>query len=197
MQDKTGKELSSNQILNKVAGRIYSYLSDFSLMIIRFVGLIPFHHIRRFVYRIAGMQIWKGSSIHIEANFFSLKKISIGEDTVIGYRCFLDGRDKIMIGNHVAMASEVMIYNSQHDIDNPDFKASLAPVMIEDYVFIGPRAIILPGVKIGQGAVIAAGAVVAESVELMTVVGGVPAKFIRKRKLGKLAYKIGRARWFQ
>ena len=70
-------------------------------------------------------------------------------------------------------------------------------MVIEDYVFVGPRAIIIPGVKIGRGAAVAAGAVVTKDVAPLTIVGGAPAKPIRKRNLKSLHYRIGRARWFQ
>ncbi|MCR4305614.1 MAG: acyltransferase, partial [Candidatus Daviesbacteria bacterium] len=72
-----------------------------------------------------------------------------------------------------------------------------APVEIGDYVFIGPRAIILPGVKIGKGAVVAAGAVVTKNVQENMIVGGVPAEVIGERKVKDLHYKLGRARLFQ
>ena len=68
---------------------------------------------------------------------------------------------------------------------------------IDDYVFIGPRAIILPGVKINKGAVIGAGAVVTKDVTEFSIVGGVPAKVIRQRALRDLNYKLGRAAWFR
>ena len=197
MKNRTGKDLSNREIIQKIINRFYNWLADFGLMIIRWTGYVPSHHWRRLVYRLAGMKIGKGSSIHMFGNFFSLKKINIGQDSVVGIGSFLDGRHQIIIGDHVAIASEVMIYNSQHDIDDLDFTAILKPVIIEDYVFIGPRVTILPGVKIGKGAIVGAGAVVSQDVETMAVVGGVPAKFIRQRKVQNLTYKIGRARLFQ
>ena len=197
LQDRMGNELTTRQVMNKGMNRLYNYWLDFELMLLRWVGYIPCHFIRRFFYRLAGIKIGKGSTIHMFANFFEPDNIEIGEDTIVGWRSFLDGRDKLQIGNHVAMASEVMIYNSQHDIDAVDFQAIEKPVVIKDYVFIGPRAIILPGVTINKGAVIAAGAVVSKDVAPMSVVGGVPAKEIRKRKVEKLSYQVGRARWFQ
>ena len=103
----------------------------------------------------------------------------------------------MIIGNHVDIASGVMIYNSEHEINSEDFHAIIAPVEIEDYVFIGPRAIILPGVKIGEGAVVAAGAVVTKDVPEYMVVGGVPAQVIGERKVKDLHYRLGRARLFQ
>jgi len=143
------------------------------------------------------MKIGKGSTIHMWANFFQPKNIKIGEGSIIGDHTFLDGRDKLTIGNHVDIASNVLIYNSEHDIEAEDFSAREEPVEIGDYVFIGPRAIILPGVKVGKGAIIAAGAVVSKNVPDFTIVGGVPAKTIGERKNMNLKYKLGRARLFQ
>lgn len=131
------------------------------------------------------------------ARFYNPDNIEIGEDTVIGDHAFLDGRAKLKIGDHVDIASEVMIYNSEHDLTAEDFAGTLAPVEIGDYVFIGPRAIILPGVKIGKGAVVAAGAVVTKDVPDFAVVGGVPAKVIGERVNKNPKYRLGRARLFQ
>lgn len=196
-KDRMGRNLTLKQVYAKGVNRVYNWLADFCLMLVRCAGYVPLHHCRRFIYRLAGATIGKGSSIHMMATFFSLKNLKVGEDTVIGWRVFLDGRAPLTIGNHVDIASEVMIYNSQHDLDAEDFGDVLKPVVIEDYVFIGPRVIIIPGVKIGRGAAVAAGAVVTKDVAPMAIVGGVPAKEIRKRQLKNLHYRLGRARWFQ
>ena len=90
-----------------------------------------------------------------------------------------------------------MIYNNQHDIHSADFHTTSKPVTIEDYVFIGPRAIILPGVTIKKGAVVAAGAVVTKDVEEYTVVGGIPAKMITRRRAKDLHYILGRPTWLR
>jgi len=197
MRDKTGKELTTGEILKKVANRVYNVILDFELMLLRWIGHIPCHLSRRFFYRLAGIKIGKGSTIHCWANFFQPASIEIGDDTIIGDHAFLDGRAKIKIGSHVDIASYVMVYNSEHDINDPHFKAREEPVEIEDYVFIGPRVIILPGVKIGKGAIVAAGAVVTGDVGAFKIVGGVPAKEIGERKNKNPSYKLGRARLFQ
>lgn len=93
----------------------------------------------------------------------------------------LDGRRGIKIGKNVNFSSEVMIWTLQHDYNNPSFSVKGGEVIIEDYVWISTRAIILPNVRIGKGAVVAAGAVVTKDVPPFTVVGGIPAKKIGER----------------
>ncbi|MDO8657816.1 MAG: acyltransferase [Candidatus Levybacteria bacterium] len=143
------------------------------------------------------MKIGRGSTLHMYARFYNPFNIVIGEDSIIGEDSVLDGRDKLIIGNHVDIATGVMIYNAQHDIKDPSFRAIHAPVIIQDYVFIGPRAIILPGVTIKKGAVVGAGAVVTKDVEEGLIVGGVPAKQIGERGVRDLNYRLGRAAWFR
>lgn len=183
--------------MEKVYRRIEAVWLEFSNMVLITIGHFPSHHLRRFFYRIFGMSIGKGSTIHTGARFYNVSNIKIGRDSIIGEGAVLDGRASLVIGDHVDLASEVMIYNAEHDINSDDFRAITAPVAIEDYVFIGPRAIILPGVKVRRGAVVAAGAVVVKDVDEFSVVGGVPAKPISERKIKNLNYKLGRAAWFR
>ena len=161
------------------------------------MGYIPSHLARSFFYQLCGIEMGKGSTIHMGARFFKPNNIKIGKGTIIGDHAFLDGRDSLTIGSHVDIASQVMIYNSEHDLDNPTMKAKEDPVTIRDYCFIGPRAIIMPGVTLGKGAVVAGGAVVTKSVPAGVIVGGVPAKEIKKRRLKTYNYRLGRPRLFQ
>jgi len=196
--DKQGRELSTQQASRKVMNRFASIWLEFVTGFLWWgVGEIPLHHVRRFFYRLAGVKIGAGSTVHMRVRLYDPSHIIIGRDTIIGERVVLDGRAELKIGNHVDIATGAMIFNSQHDIRNADFAPIEAPVTIEDYVFIGPNAILLPGVTIGRGAVVGAGAVVTKNVEPMSIVGGVPAKEIGNRQLEKLDYRLGRARWFQ
>ncbi len=127
------------------------------------------------------------NSCNIEKGVFfgSGKGISIGEYSGIGLNARVQG--PLIIGNYVMMGPEVMIYTKNHKIDNlaiPMVKQGITKpqcVTIEDDVWIGARAIILPGVTIGKGSVIAAGAVVTKDVEPYSVMGGIPAKRIKSR----------------
>lgn len=196
-KDKTGKSLTLSELLTKLINRLFNIFLEFKVFLLHLVGYVPSHCFRRFFYRLFGIKIGKGSTIHTKARFYDPRNIIIGDDTIIGEEVVLDGRAMLKIGNHVDIASEVMIYNSQHDIEDKNFTAKDEPVVIEDYVFIGPRVIILPGITIGRGAIVAASAVVTKNVPPYAIVGGVPAKIIGERKLKSLNYKLGRARWFR
>lgn len=191
-------------------------LIDFWVFLATLTGYIPSHTIRLLLYRtLFRIHIGKHTSIHWRAEFDNPAGIEIGHNTVIGNDAFLDGRSiratgekrsyladffhpvrPLKIGNNVSIAGEVRIYTMEHDLDSPDFAAVAGPVTIEDYVVIGTRVTILPGVVIGKGAVVASGAVVTKDVAPYTVVGGVPAKFIKERSKD-LRYTLKFARLFQ
>lgn len=196
--DKHGNKLEVLDAFGRAFKRFYNIWLDFKLFLLHLVTLhVPLHSARKLVIRMAGAKIGRGSTVHMGAKFFEPRGVEIGEDTIVGAGCFMDGRDNLKIGDHVDIASEAMIYNSEHDLSDPKFAAVNEPVEIGDYVFIGPRAIILPGVKIGKGAVVGAGAIVTKDVPEFAIAGGVPAKVIGKRKNKKLNYRLGRPRLFQ
>lgn len=197
MNQYVGQKLNWQNFFPKVINRILTILAEFWLYILRVIGYIPIHTVRKFFYLISGIKMPFNSTIHLQASFFAPQGITIGENTIIGYRSFLDGRGKLNIGNHVDIASEVLIYTNEHNINSQDFGNNYGAVNIGDYVFIGPRAIILPGVTVGRGAIIAAGAVVTKSIPEFEIWGGVPAKKISDRKLKNPQYKLGRPMLFQ
>lgn len=203
--DKDGNALSISEVFEKILVRIKTiYLELLTGLLWWLVGYVPLHSFRKFCYRLSGMKIGSKSTIHMGARIYFPKGIEIGEDTLIGEKTTLDGRKQLKnsqgglkIGNHVDIASDVMIWTSQHDIHSENMTTTEEKVEISDYVFIGPRSIILPGVKVGKGAIIAAGSVVTKDIESMKIVAGVPAKEIGERKSKNLNYKLGRPRLFQ
>lgn len=146
------------------------------------VSRMPFFWLRHACYRWAyRMKIGKRSFISRDCMVFRPDLISIGAGTRVNFGCLLDGRRGLTIGSRTHISIGVKIFTLQHDVDDPGYAASGAPVDIGDRVSVNSGAIVLPGVRIGEGAVIAAGAVVTKDVEPFAVVGGVPARFLRWR----------------
>lgn len=157
------------------------WIEDLLTFLLTLIGYIPIHIFRLTVYQIVGMHIGKNSSFHWRARFFRPWKLRIGQNTIIGNDAMLDARNGIEIGDNVQLSMGVWIWTMQHDPQDPGFCAVGGPVRIEDYAWISCRVTILPGVTVGKGAVVAAGAVVTKDVEPHTIVGGVPAKKIGER----------------
>lgn len=197
MHEYVGQPLTAQNLIPKSMNRINTYFLELWLLVLRLVGCVPLHFVRKIFYLISGVNMPWNSTVHLGANFFDPSGVTIGQNTIIGDHCFLDGRAPLTIGSHVDIASQVLIYNDEHDINSPNFANSFSPVTINDYVFIGPRAIILPGVTIGRGAVVAAGAVVTKNIPDFEIWGGVPAQKIGTRKLTDLHYHLGRPMLFQ
>jgi maltose O-acetyltransferase len=126
------------------------------------------------------INIGHGSSMHMNIFIFS-GRILIGNCTTINRRCFLDGRGSICIGDNVSISPEVHLITADHDINSSTFEYRQKEIIISDYVFIGSRATILPGVKIGKGAIICAGAVVTKDIEEYGIYAGIPANKVGNR----------------
>jgi acetyltransferase-like isoleucine patch superfamily enzyme len=159
--------------------------------LLRLIGVIPSHLLRRALFRMKGMKMGNNSYIYSGAEVRSPARVAVGEGSIIGLRSTLDGRRGITIGNHVNLSSEVAIWSLQHDPSEPGFDAVGGSVTIDDFAWISFRATILPGVQIGEGAVVAAGAVVTTDVAPWTIVGGVPAKHIGERPR-HTSYRLGK-----
>ena len=134
-------------------------------------------------------KIGNGTKVHDTVILRQAKNIEIGEGCLINHNNVLqagkvDG--KIKIGNYVHTGANVMIIAFNHAFDTreiPTIKQDYydADIVIEDDVWIGGGAIILAGVTVGKGAIVAAGSVVNKNVDPYTIVGGVPARTIKKR----------------
>lgn len=128
-----------------------------------------------------------GKNVNIRPNVKFVKgcNISIGDNSGIGEKSFLQDLGKITIGDNVLMGPEVNIFTSNHGMKKDSLiinqELSIKEVIIENDVWIGARAIILPGVKIAKGTVIAAGSIVTKDTEQYSIVGGNPAKLIKYR----------------
>ncbi|WP_275540752.1 acyltransferase [Sulfuriferula thiophila] len=161
--------------------RIWLILHGAKYLMLLYVGKIPSHFIRKAIYSSVGMRIGRATAIYSGAEIRRPECIEIGEGTIIGHHAILDGRLGINIGRNVNFSTGVWIWTVQHDYRDPHFGDAGGAVTIGDNAWISCRVTILPGVTIGEGAVVAAGAVVTQNVEPYTVVGGIPAKKIGER----------------
>lgn len=157
--------------------------------------LLPFFFLRKFLLRLIGIKIGKRSYIHRGVKFFHFGKIIIGDNTTVNFNCYLDNRTGIFIGNNVGIAHNTKIYTLGHDINDSKFSAIGAKVRINDHVFIFSNCLIMPGVTIGEGAIVLAGSVVTKNVDPYTVVGGNPAKYIKNRPR-EINYSRDYGYWF-
>ncbi|SMG01311.1 acyltransferase [Burkholderia singularis] len=149
------------------------------------VARFPCEKARNLYYRKA-LRIGIGRDTHLSMRLFftgyhSRCSVSIGDNCVLNREIYLDGRTGIVIGDNVNVSFQTCILSLHHDHNDPNFSSIGGIVTIQDHAWIGARAIILPGVTVGRGAVVAAGAVVARDVPEFAVVGGVPAKIIGER----------------
>ena len=106
----------------------------------------------------------------------------MGNDIMINRNVMLDGRRGLEIGDSVDIGEYSVIWSLEHDPNDNNFDVKGGKVVIEDHVWITPRCIILPGITIGRGAVIATGSVVSKDVPPLAIVAGNPAKIVGKRK---------------
>ena len=144
----------------------------------RFAKKIRYH----FAKRICKM----GKNVNVERNAYFTPELIIGDNSGLGVNCEVYG--PVTIGNGVLMGPDVMILTGGHAFDRVDIPIGAQgmiqekAVIIDDDCWIGARVIILPGVHIGTGCVIGAGAVVTKDIPSYSVVGGCPARLIRSRK---------------
>jgi serine acetyltransferase len=161
------------------------------------IGRIPSQWVRTWLARkLLGVTMGKGVAMYRWREIRSGHLIKLDQGATVGLWATLDGRRGITIGRNANLSSEVMLWTMQHDPQSDNFGVEGGPIVIEDYAWVSARAIILPGITIGRGAVVAAGSVVTKDVSPMTIVGGIPAKPIGERH-SALAYAFdGETPWF-
>jgi maltose O-acetyltransferase len=172
-----------------VAGEELQGIQPRYLLAQLFVSCLPqnsFCRVRTLLYRLAGLRIGKGTvilgrlTLTCEGSLSSM--LSIGTATRVNAPFFADLNAPITIGNNVAIGHHVVLITTDHDKSDPEHRAGTPKfdrIVIEDGAWIGACVTILPGVTIGRGSVVAAGALVSQSVLANRLVGGVPARPVK------------------
>jgi acetyltransferase-like isoleucine patch superfamily enzyme len=173
-------------------------LPDSDYVMNHVVNRIPLTSLRMRAYALLGVHLDDPQDVMISlgVEMWRARQLSVAPRSVIGQRCYVDARAGIRIESDVSISREVCILTATHKVDCPDFSPTFGPVHFAPRSWVGMRAVILPGVHIGEGAVVGAGAVVTDDVDPYAVVGGVPAKVIGKRA-EPMSYKLDwRPNWF-
>jgi len=167
-----------------LAGSMLAYIYN------GFVGRVPSHLVREFYLRRYLGVFGRGTAVQMGCSFLNGRKVQLGDRNVVNFGCLFDGRRFcITTGNDVSIGPEASILTLGHDPQSPSFDLRGGDVKIGDRAWIGYRALVLPGVTIGEGTVVAAGAVVTKDVEAYSIVAGNPGRVIGQRSR-ELSYAL-------
>ncbi len=183
-------DLAHKLLPNKFVKFVGRFWSDFKELLWDFMMSIPLHSVRKlwFRYKVPGARDSKHMAVYRHVRISNGRSIKMGSNIVLNRGVLLDGRSGLNIGSNVDIGENVRIWTLEHDPNNNHVLRG-KETTIEDYVWIAPCSIIMPGVNIGRGAIVAGGSIVTHDVEPMSIVAGVPAKTIGKRT-GELNYSI-------
>jgi acetyltransferase-like isoleucine patch superfamily enzyme len=176
-----------NKQMRQLAGNLLSFgYNDF-------FGKVPSRRFRSLCLAWCLGRYGNGAAVQMNCRFLNGRRIFLGDRTIINFGCLLDGRKyEIRTGDDVSIGPEAAILTLGHDPNSPNFEDRGGPITIGSHAWIAYRAIVLPGVTIGEGAVVAAGAVVSKDVPAFAVVAGNPARMVRQRNCD-LTYRLRHA----
>jgi acetyltransferase-like isoleucine patch superfamily enzyme len=173
-------------MLKRIAGAALATVPDalrdgLIFWILDRVGRVPSHNFRRAVYAKFGMKFGAGAHVYGGLEIREPHRVSLGANAIVGHDVILDGRGGLLIGDNVNVSSQTAIWTMTHDPQSSTFAATTAPVTIGRNAWLGFRCTILPGVEVGEGAIVASGAVVTKAVAPFAIVAGVPARQVGTR----------------
>lgn len=168
-------------------GRIARFLLQalFNLVVTH----LPGHGLRQAWLRLLGARLGRGTIIFRGTTVLGAERLRLGDRVHVGFRAVLDARGGITVADDVNLSSDVQILTADHNVYSSTFERRVAPVAIEHHAWLATRAMVLPGVTVRHGGVVAAGAVAVRDVPARTVVGGVPARPISERR-ADLSYRL-------
>ena len=182
MSERFNSKTQNNQGRKAFLNMSFVYLIN----IFHFIAFLFPHPLRSWVFRLGLKKLGKNSSVDAKVYFKFPWLIEIGSSVSInrGVEFYPDyfGKNKIIIEDGVRIAPNVRFHASGHDLNDPTMNRHVGGnIIVRNGAWIGASAILLPGIEVGEGAVVAAGAVVVKNVAANTIVGGNPAKLIRQR----------------
>ena len=180
MANDIGKYKDALSLKNKLARAAWI---AFAVVFYRpFAGPL-FRYYRSFILRLWGAKIGKRCAIAAGAKIWAPWNLTLGDYVAVANGAELYAVAPIVMGNHITISQDAYICTASHDISTRLKPLIYKPIRVDSYAWVCARAVVLPGVTIGEGAVVGCAAVAAKDVAPWTVVGGNPAKFIKKREL--------------
>ena len=177
--------------MKQIIGALIRYITN------HIISHIPSYTLRRGWYRRVlgwrigeGVFILMGQYVQMAGVRSSGQKVAIGRGTIINRGCLLYATGGLIIGEHVSISAGTWLVTGSHEINHPLFPVEYKPIVIGNHVWVGMRATILPGVTIGEGAVVMAGAMVTRDVPPYAIVGGVPARVVKYREAQPFTYTL-------
>lgn len=161
------------------------------------VAQLPSYRLRHlYLRRVLAYRIAPSAAIHTGCHLTGFH-LTVGAHSVINRDCRLDARGGLTIGANVSISSQCFLITASHQVQSPSFEGldGHTAITIEDYAWLGARAMVLPGVRIGRAAVVGAGAVVTRDVEPYAIVAGNPARPIGRRRC-EPTYTLDWRPWF-
>lgn len=175
--------------MKKIIRHLRGIKAGFLYYILNYVvSFFPSIRFRRIGFKLLGVRVKKNVHFRPGVQMRNPKGISIESGVSIGPKVLLDGRCGLSIGENAVIAYDAIIWTLHHDYNSLYFENKGGAVSIGKFCWICSRAIILPGVSIGDGAVVASGAVVTKDVPAYAIVGGVPARIIGRRENKQYEY---------
>ena len=167
------------------------FFCEFFELIWNIIMSVPLHFVRLFFFKVFVKGARRAHNLKINRHIRVMQpgRIIVGNNTYINRNVLLDGRGGLVLGDNVDIGEYVKIWTLEHDPNDDEHRSRGRETIIEDHVWIAPWSIIMPGVKIGRGAVIGGGAIVTRDVPPLAIVAGSPAKQIGSRS-NRLDYVI-------
>lgn len=141
----------------------------------------PFIKIKVLLLRAFGAKVGKGLVIKNDVIIKYPWKISIGDNVWLGEGCWLDNLDFISIGNNVCISQGALLITGNHDFTLSDFPYRNAPIIVEEGVWIGAKAVVAPGVRIASHSILTLGTVMTKDTEPYGIYQGNPGTKIKER----------------
>lgn len=150
---------------------------------------LPGHWLRLGWLRAVGAEVGRGVCVFRGTTVIGVEHLVLGDRAQVGFRVVLDARGGLTVAEDALLSSDTQLLTANHNLASNDFERQVAPIHIGDHAWIATRAVVLAGVAVGRGAVVAAGGVATRDVPPLAIVGGVPARRVAERT-GGLDYRL-------